>query len=158
MRIVTAARTLTAGLVLASAITAAGASAAQTDYRIDRESKAGFEETVQRVEASIKSRGMMITGEVDHQNMLRMVGGSIQGAKTIEFGKPDMMKAVLGKAPEVGLEMPLRFYVFQRSDGKTVVSYHRASRDFDAYKDPGLKKLGGDVEGLLGTIADEATK
>ena len=90
---------------------------------VDTVSKHGFDKTVQAMTKAIKARGMMVVATIDHQNMLSMVGMKIKGSKTIEFGKPDMGKMVFAMAPEAGLEMPAKIYVFERGDGKTVMSY-----------------------------------
>lgn len=102
-------------------------SQSQETNRIEAISKYGFDKTVDNLTKAIKSRGMMIVATIDHQNMLSMVGVKIKGAKTIEFGKPDMGKMVLTMSPEAGLEMPGKIYVFERKDGKTIVSYYKSN-------------------------------
>jgi len=93
--------------------------------RVDVVSSKNFEQTVETLNSAIKSKGMMVVATVDHQNMLKMVGASTKGATTIEFGKPDMGKMLFSMKPEAGLEMPARIYIYERSDGKTVVSYYK---------------------------------
>lgn len=95
--------------------------------RVDVASSKDFKQAVETLNKTIKSKGMMIVATVDHQNMLKMVGASIKGATTIEFGKPDMGKMLFTMKPEAGLEMPARFYVFEKNDGKTVVSYYKSN-------------------------------
>ncbi len=131
--------------------------AAQSQERMDRVSGQNFQTTVKQLETALQSRGFMIVARADHQNMLRMVGATTKGALTIEFGKPDMMKMHLPAHPEIGLEMPMRIYVWERADGKTVVSYHRPSAVFAAYG-PDLKMMGDMMEGMFDQIAGDATK
>ncbi len=126
--------------------------------RVDKVSNSGFTETAKRLETAIKQRGMMIVATIDHQNMLRMVGASMRGSKTIEFGKPDMMKMILPENPDVGLEMPLRIYVYERADGKTVVSYYKPSGNFGGYGKESLAMPGQMMDGMLDQITAEATK
>ncbi len=111
----------------------AGQAFAQAAERVDRVSTKGFEQTVKQLETALKGHGMMVVATVDYQNMLRMVGANVHGSKTLEFGKPDMMKQVMSAQPDIGLEMPLRTYVYERSDGKTVVSYYKPSAAFGRY-------------------------
>ncbi len=126
--------------------------------RVDKVSAKGFDATVKAVEKTLKSKGFMIVATVDHQNMLKMVGAKIKGAKTIEFGKPDMGKMLMPMAPEAGLEMPGRFYIWERNDGKTVVSYYRPSVGFGKYGNEMMTKMGNDMDGMWGMIVNEATK
>jgi uncharacterized protein (DUF302 family) len=95
--------------------------------RVDVNSSKNFKETVEALNKTIKSKGLMSVATVDHQNMLKMVGSSIKGATTLEFGKPDMGKMLFSMKPEAGLEMPARIYVFEKSDGKTVVSFYKSN-------------------------------
>lgn len=129
----------------------------QSQERVDRASAQNFQTTVKQLETALQSRGFMIVARADHQNMLRMVGASTKGALTIEFGKPDMMKMHLPAHPEIGLEMPMRIYVWERADGKTVVSYHRPTAVFAAYG-PDLKMMGDMMDGMFDQIAADAIK
>ena len=131
---------------------------AESVVRVDRVSNSDFARTVQQVETALKSRGMMIVATIDHQNMMRMVGASIKGSKTIEFGKPDMGKMTVVPNPESGLEVPHRIYIWERGDGKTVVSYYRAAPVFAAYGKDNLKMAGEMVDKMLDEIVAEATK
>jgi uncharacterized protein (DUF302 family) len=131
--------------------------AVQSQERVDRVSAQNFQTTVKQLETALQSRGFMIVARADHQNMLRMVGANTKGALTIEFGKPDMMKMHLPAHPEIGLEMPMRIYVWERADGKTVVSYRRPSAVFAAYG-PDLKMMGDMMDPMFGEIAADATK
>ncbi len=145
------------GLVLLLVAFAFGTTAAAQD-RVDKVSGKDFSTTVKQVETAIKKQAAMIVATIDHQNMLRMVGASIKGAKTIEFGKPDMMKMLLPEHPEIALEMPMRIYIFERSDGKTVVSYRKVSGYFASYGNDQLKQAGQMMDMMLEQIASQAAQ
>ena len=146
-----------APLILSALLSGLAPVAAQSQERVDRVSAQNFQTTVKQLETALQTRGFMIVARADHQNMLRMVGASTKGALTIEFGKPDMMKMHLPAHPEIGLDMPMRIYVWERADGKTVVSYHRPSAVFAAYG-PDLKMMGDMMDGMFDQIAADATK
>ncbi len=110
--------------------------------RIDVVSDNPFKDTVGSLTTALKKEGMMVVATIDHQNMLKMVGASIKGATTIEFGKPDMGKMLLPMAPEVGLEMPGKFFVWERSDGKTVISYRKVAPLFASYGNENIAGAG----------------
>lgn len=143
-----------AGLLL----TLSGLAFADDKDRVDKVSSKNFTTTVSALETNLKSHGFMIVATIDHQNMLKMVGASLKGSKTIEFGKPDMGKMLMPMAPQAGLEMPHRFYIWERSDGKTVVSYRKPSSDFSKYGNEMLTKMGTDMDGMWNMFASEATK
>jgi uncharacterized protein (DUF302 family) len=131
---------------------------AQTPARVEHVSNHSFDQTVKQLETAIKKRGLMIVATLDHQNMLRMLGTSIRGSKTLEFAKPDMMKTVLPQNPEAALEMPLKLYVYERADGKVGVSYYKPSGGFASYGKEPLAKVGQMMDAMLSEIVAEATK
>lgn len=131
---------------------------AEPANRVDKASNSDFARTVQQLETALKGKGMMIVATIDHQNMMRMVGANLKGAKTIEFGKPDMGKMTIASNPESGLEMPGKIYVWERGDGKAVVSYYRATPNFSAYGKDNLKMAGEMMDKMLDEIVAEATK
>ncbi len=122
--------------------------------RKDVASKKKFKETGEAVVKAIESRGMMVVAQIDHQNMLKMVGGKIGGSKTIEFGKPDMGKMVLTMSPEAGLEMPDKIYLFEK-DGKTTISY--SNPNFAKYS-LNFAKVDSMMSMMLNEIVQEAAK
>ena len=136
----------------------AGPVPAQSADRIDRVSARNFETTVKQLETALQGQGFMIVSRADHQNMLKMVGATVKGARTIDFGRPDMMKMHLPAHPEIGLEMPMRFYLWERGDGKTVVSYRKPSAIFGGYGSDDLKMMGGMMDGMFDQLATAATK
>lgn len=123
--------------------------------RVDTISKLSFDATIQALTKAIKARGMMIVATVDHQNMLSMVGMNIKGSKTLEFGKPEMGKMVFGMAPEAGLEMPEKIYVFERGDGRTVMSYYTSN--YVQYN-PEFSKVDEMMAMMLSEIVNEVNK
>ena len=131
---------------------------AEPANRVDKVSISEFARTVQQVETALKGKGMMIVATIDHQNMMRMVGSSMKGAKTIEFGKPDMGKMTVVPNPEAGLEMPGKVYEWERGDGRTVVSYYRTALAFAAYGTDNLKMAGEMMDKMLDEIVAEATR
>lgn len=147
------------GIALALVVALLGSVAlaqAEPANRVDGVSHSDFARTVHQVETALKSKGMMVVATIDHQNMLRMVGSSIKGSKTIEFGKPEMGKMTIVPNPEAGLEMPGRIYIWERGDGKTVVSYRQSA--LGAYGKDNLTMAGEMMDKMLAEIVAEATK
>jgi uncharacterized protein (DUF302 family) len=144
--------------LMVAALGAASLVDAEPANRVDKISNSDFARTVQQLETALKAKGMMIVATIDHQNMMRMVGVSLKGSKTIEFGKPDMGKMTVAQNPESGLEMPGRIYVWERGDGKTVVSHYRTAPAFAAYGKDNLTMAGEMMDKMLDEIVAEATK
>ena len=160
MRRIEALQKRTLGLIVVAMFLAftTAAFAQQGQDRADTLSNRDFLSTVKALETALSKNGFMIVATIDHQNMLRMVGANLKGSRTIEFGKPEMGKMLLPMAPEAGLEFPVRFYVWERADGKTVVSYRNPSETLAHYGNETIAKIGKDMDGMLGMIAEEATR
>lgn len=146
-------------MVIALALVTATASQgyAQDPDRVDKVSKSSFSDTLKKVETALRGEGMMIVARIDHKNMLSMVGASIKGATTIEFGKPDMGKMLLPMNAAIGLEMPGKIYVFESSDGKVVISYRKSARQFATYGAE-VAKAGAMMDMTLDTITSAAAQ
>lgn len=151
-------QTATLALMAAALLTLSGAAFAQDKDRVDKVSNKTFAATVKAVDTMLKGSGFMVVATIDHQNMMKMVGANLKGATTIEFGKADMGKMLLPMAPEAGLEMPARFYIWERSDGKTVVSYRKPSSQFSTYGSEMLTKMGNDMDRMWEMVASGATQ
>ena len=147
----------TLALLLTFAVVGTARAQAMGD-RIDVQSSHNFDSTVDKVTTALKQEGMMVVATIDHQNMLRMVGTSIKGSKTIEFGKPDMGKMLLPMAPEAGLEMPGKIYVWERSDGKTVISYRKVGPLFASYGKPQVAGAGEMMDMMTEKIIQNAAR
>lgn len=158
MRISILSKVLLSGVAVALLLAFSTLSFAQQDDRVDKVSNKGFSATVKAVETVLQKNGFMIVATIDHQNMLKMVGASLKGSTTIEFGKPDMGKMLMPMAPEAGLEMPGRFYIWERGDGKTVVSYRSPSSVFSTYGKEMVTKMGKDMDQMWSMFVEEATK
>ncbi len=133
-------------------------SALAQSARVDKVSNKNFDATVKQVETALKSKGMMIVATIDHQNMMKMVGASVKGSKTIEFGKPDMGKMLFAADAGAGLEMPGKLYVYERADGKTVVSYYKPSAGFAGYGKEDLTKIGQMMDMMVEEVVAVATR
>lgn len=124
------------------------------ESRVDKVSKYDYKTTLSRLEKAVKAKGFMIVAKINHQNMISMVGVKMGGSFTLEFGKPEMMKEMLPMNPAIGLEMPLKVYVFE-AGGKTTVSYHKPSAIFGAY---GMAQMAEMMDKTLDMVTKEATE
>jgi len=159
MRTLILSKALLSGVVVILLLAISTLSFAQHDKgRVDKVSNKGFSATVNAVKTVLQKNGFMIVATIDHQNMLKMVGARLKGSTTIEFGKPEMGKMLMPMAPEAGLEMPGRFYIWERGDGKTVVSYRKPSIGFSTYGNEMVTKMGLDMDQMWNMFVEEATK
>lgn len=150
-------RVLGVAVAVVALILATTSAQAQDPDRVDKVSKSSFADTLKNTETALRSEGMMIVAKIDHKKMLSMVGASIKGATTIEFGQAAMGKMLLPMNAAIGLEMPAKIYVFETADGKVVVSYRKTAKQFAGYG-PEVAKAGAMMDMMLDKITSAGTQ
>lgn len=86
-------------------------------------SKYSFNDTVSRLENTIKQKGMTVFTVIDHQAAARQNGLAMQPAKVIIFGAPKAGTPLMVKDPEFALRLPLRVLVTE-TDGSVKVVFN----------------------------------
>lgn len=86
-------------------------------------SKYNFNDTVNRLEQTIKQKGMTLFTVIDHQAAARQNGLTMQPAKVIIFGAPKAGTPLMVKDPEFALRLPLRVLVTE-TEGKVKVVFN----------------------------------
>jgi len=144
-------KTKTAFLLIAIlAVSAALATPAAAQDRVVVESNNSFDQTVKNLKSGVSQGGMMIMAEVNQGNMLKMTGLDLR-ATTFLVGNPTIGKMLFQRNHGVGLYVPLRIFVTEQ-DGKTYISYEKASAQLAKFDDPEIDKtatmLDQKLEGL----------
>jgi uncharacterized protein (DUF302 family) len=151
-------RATTAIFVLIASICLWGAPAMADDGLTTLKSGYGPDETMDRLEAEVKARGMTVFARIDHAAGAAAVGLPLRPTRVLIFGNAKGGTPLMQSAQTIGIDLPLRALVWQDAAGDTWLSYN----------DPGwLAKrhgLGREVEaavaGLsaaLGAVAKAAT-
>jgi uncharacterized protein (DUF302 family) len=144
-------KTTTAFLLIAIlAAFAASATPAAAQDQVVVQSQNSFDQTVKNLKSAVSQGGMMIMAEVNQGNMLKMTGLDLK-ATTFLVGNPTIGKMLFQRNHGVGLYVPLRIFVTEE-DGKTYISYEKASAQLAKFGDPEIHKtatmLDQKLEGL----------
>jgi uncharacterized protein (DUF302 family) len=81
-------------------------------------------ETVERLAAEIKARGMTVFARIDHQAGAAGVGLSLQPTEVVIFGNAKGGTPLMQAGQTVGIDLPLKALVWQEPSGKTWMSYN----------------------------------
>jgi len=144
--------------ILLSTGLALTAHATESKQPVMLESSKPFKDTVAGIKGAIKKKGLAIIFEVNHQNMIAMVGGSTTPGIGIGFAKPQSGQQLLSREPLANIEMPLRIAVRELANGKVYVIYYQPSYLFAHYNNPKLNKLGEKMDKMLEMIAKAGTQ
>src|SRR5271169_6295424 len=83
-------------------------------------------ETVDRLEAVVRSRNITVFAKIDHAAEASKVGLTMPPTQLLIFGNPRGGTPLMLAAPIIGIDLPLKVLVWQDSAGKVSVSYNTA--------------------------------
>jgi uncharacterized protein (DUF302 family) len=94
------------------------------DGLITKRGSFGPEETMKRLEAEIKARGLTVFAHVDHAAGAAAVGMQLRPTDLLIFGNAKGGTPLMQSVQSIGVDLPLKMLVSQDADGATWVSYN----------------------------------
>ena len=144
-------------LVVLGLSTAVNEANAEPLGRIDKVSHKSFGDTVKHLRWAMGGYGMTVAAAFDYQETLKKLKVETGRSVVIEVMRRPWLKSILDYDAAAGLEMPIRIYIYERPEGKTIVSYYKPSVLFGAYQNQALKELGRKLDEKLKAVVDAAT-
>ncbi len=99
-----------------------GSSPAADNGLLVRPSKYSVEDTVEKIEAAAKERGLVVFARIDHAGAAQKVGLTMRPTVLILIGSPKGGTPVMQAAPSAAIDLPLKALVAQAEDGSTAVT------------------------------------
>ena len=128
------------------------------DGLITIKSAFGPEETVKRLEAEVKARGLTVFAHVDHAAGAAAVNLPLRPTDLLIFGNAKGGTPLMQSVQTIGIDLPLKALVWQDESGTTWLSYNDPA--FLAHRH-GLgeqaKAAGATITAALNAIATKAT-
>jgi uncharacterized protein (DUF302 family) len=87
-------------------------------------SRYSVDETVSRIEAFLKEKGVKLFTVVDHSGEAAAAGIEMHPTKLLIFGSPRAGTPVMLAAPTAALDLPLKVLVAEGADGKVLLSWN----------------------------------
>jgi uncharacterized protein (DUF302 family) len=107
------------------------------DYNIERdrifnglatiESNFGPKETMDRLEADIKSDGMRVFARINHATLAAGTGQTLHPTELLIFGNPRAGTPLMRASQTMGIDLPLKVLVWQDATGKTWITHNDPS-------------------------------
>jgi uncharacterized protein (DUF302 family) len=91
---------------------------------IDVPSNHSVDETVNKIETILKSKGITLFAVIDHSGGAAQVGLTMPPTKLVIFGNPKGGTPLMLASPSVAIDLPLKLLVWQDTQGKVWVSYN----------------------------------
>ena len=84
----------------------------------------GPKETMDRLEAEIRNKGMNVFARIDHTAGAAEIGLTLRATELIIFGNARGGTPLMQSAQTVGIDLPLKALVWQDAAAKTWISYN----------------------------------
>jgi uncharacterized protein (DUF302 family) len=112
-------------------------------------------ETLDRLEAVLKSKTIKVFARIDHSGEAQKVGLHLPPTQVLIFGNPKSGTAVMQTAPLSAIDLPLKALAWQDAEGKVWLSYNEPSYVAQRFSltDAQLAPLAG-----VGALIDQALR
>ncbi len=94
------------------------------DGLISIKSSFGPEDTMKRLEAEVKAKGLTLFAHVDHAAGAAAVGLPLRPTDLLIFGNAKGGTPLMQQAQTIGIDLPLKALVWQDDQGATWLSYN----------------------------------
>jgi uncharacterized protein (DUF302 family) len=112
-----------APLCLAAAVLASPVATAADGF-IQVKSPHDARQTMDRLEAIVKEKGMTVFARIDHAGGAKAAGASLRPTEVLIFGNPKGGTPFMQCAQSVGIDLPLKALVWQAEDGQVWLGYN----------------------------------
>jgi len=87
-------------------------------------SRYSLEETVERLQAAFREKGMQVFAVIDHSGEAEKVGLKMLPTKVVIFGSPKGGTPLMVAAPSLAIDLPLKALVAEDAEGRVLVTYN----------------------------------
>jgi uncharacterized protein (DUF302 family) len=91
---------------------------------VSKPSKYSVPETIQRLSAILKSKGVAIFALVDHSGEAEKAGLKMRPTRLLIFGNPKGGTPLMVAAPSTAIDLPLKALSWEDASGKVWLSYN----------------------------------
>jgi uncharacterized protein (DUF302 family) len=119
-------------------------------------------ETMDRLEADVKAKGLTVFARIDHAAAAKAVGLTLRPTELLIFGNAKGGTPLMQALQTTGIDLPLKALVWQDPGGKVWLSYNEpawiAQRHGDLSGDAApVSEVTGRLAGALAALAKAAT-
>jgi len=122
---------------------------------VHRTSPYCVDETVERLEAALKSLGIPVLAKIDHSGGAAAMGMEMKPTKLLIFGNAKAGTPLMQAAPTTALDLPLKALVWEDGLGVAWVSYNTPQYLQERHGFP--ERLMANIAGIR-VIVEEAVK
>ena len=110
-------------------------------------------ETINRLEAALRAKGVTIFARIDHAANAQRAHVTLRPARLLIFGNPKLGSPLLQSNPMVGLDLPMKALAWEDADGKVWLAYTAAATIAKRYR---IEDRAGVVDKMAGALKNFA--
>lgn len=139
--------------VCAFTVSLSGSTITEGNGIVEVPSNHSVDETVQRVEDILQSKGISLFAIIDHSGEAEKVGMPMPPTKLIIFGNPKGGTPLMLAEPSIAIDLPLKILVSQDAQGKVWLSFDSPEYLINRHR---LPKTFLPTLAVVGTLAEAA--
>jgi uncharacterized protein (DUF302 family) len=117
----------------------------------------GPKETLDRLEAEVKAKGLTVFARIDHAAGAAAVGMTLLPTAVLIFGNARGGTPLMQASQLIGIDLPLKVLVWQDTSGKTWMSYYDPAVLVRRHGLPAeAGSVAGNLAGVLKALTTEA--
>jgi len=128
------------------------------DELIVKASKYSVKETVDRLTAALKDKGITPVARVDHAAAAKGVGLELKPTEVLLFGNPKLGTPLMQANRHVAIDLPMKVLIWEDDGGKVWIGYTPSETLKTRYKIEGrddmLKTMAGALEAFASAAAN----
>jgi uncharacterized protein (DUF302 family) len=115
------------------------------------------QETMNRLEAAVKAKGLTVFARIDHAGGASVAGLSLRPTEVLIFGNAKGGTPLMQAAQTVGIDLPLKALVWQDAAGDTWLSWNDPSWLTARHGVSGAETVASNLTAALKAVAEIAT-
>lgn len=115
-------------------------------------------ETINRLEAALRAKGVTVFARIDHAGNAQRVGVALRPVQLLIFGNPKLGSPLLESNPMVGLDLPMKALAWEDTDGKVWLGYTAAATIAERYRIEDRAAVIDKMTGALKNFTAAATR
>ena len=143
------------GMLVVLGMLAASAALAADNGIVSRPSRYSVQDTVDRLEAVVKAKGVTVFARIDHSGEAQKAGLTMRPTQLLIFGNPKAGTALMNAAPSVAIDLPLKALAWEDETGQVWLSFNSSAylQQRHGLDDELVKRIA-----VVGVLVDEALK
>lgn len=113
--------------------------------------------TADRLESTLKQKGMNVFIRINHAQGAQKVGKELRPTELIIFGNPKVGTPLMQCRQSVAIDLPQKALIWQDEKGQVWLSYNNPNYLVERHKISGCDAVVKKIEGALGKFAKAAT-